>query len=78
MNADFTKRLSPRQRQVLTRLSFGRTNKEIARDLGISEQTVKNHLRLICKAAGLYGAGSRLRLALDERGCNAEQRSTSE
>jgi DNA-binding NarL/FixJ family response regulator len=37
-------RLSPRQRQVLDELRFGRTNREIAERLGISIATVNKHV----------------------------------
>lgn len=36
--------LSPRERQILGCLARGRSNKEIAHELGIAEGTVKNHL----------------------------------
>jgi DNA-binding NarL/FixJ family response regulator len=36
--------LTPRERQILAALMKGESNKQIARDLGIAEQTVKNHL----------------------------------
>lgn len=43
-------RLTPRERQVLDALAQGRTNKEIARELGITPGTVKAHVeRLIAK-----------------------------
>jgi len=38
-------KLTPRQKQVLWLLVTCKTNRQIALDLGISEQTVKNHLR---------------------------------
>jgi DNA-binding NarL/FixJ family response regulator len=36
--------LTKRERQIVARVARGRTNREIARELNISEQTVKNHL----------------------------------
>jgi len=39
--------LSPRQRIVLELVGEGRSNKEIARDLGISAETVKSHVKMI-------------------------------
>jgi DNA-binding NarL/FixJ family response regulator len=46
-------RLSEREREVLARLSRGEPNKIIARALGISEKTVKNHLTRIFEAIGV-------------------------
>lgn len=42
--------LTPRQRGVLEQLVLGRSNKEIARTLGMSEATVKVHLGAIFRA----------------------------
>jgi DNA-binding NarL/FixJ family response regulator len=36
--------LTPREREVLALLARGRANKVIARDLGVSERTVKTHV----------------------------------
>jgi len=41
-----TPHLTPREHDVFKRLSRGRLNKEIADELGIAIQTVKNHLHL--------------------------------
>lgn len=40
-------RLTPRELQILDGISLGFTNKAIAGRLGISEQTVKNHVSAI-------------------------------
>jgi len=41
--------LSPREMEVLTRIAHGDSNKEIARTLNISDQTVKNHISSILR-----------------------------
>lgn len=45
--------LSDRQMQVLRAVIRGRPNKAIARDLGISEHTVKSHLASVFRALGV-------------------------
>lgn len=44
--------LSPRQQEVLSLIEQGRSNKEIARALGIAEATVKIHVHNLLKALG--------------------------
>lgn len=46
---DFAKKLSQRERQVLSGLCKGRSNKEIARALDLQEVTIKLHVRTLCK-----------------------------
>lgn len=45
--------LTPREREILIQVSLGKSNREIARDLFISEKTVKNHLTNIFHKIGV-------------------------
>ena len=45
--------LSPRERDVLRLIAQGHSNRQIARDLAIGEQTVKTHVRAILAKLGL-------------------------
>jgi DNA-binding NarL/FixJ family response regulator len=45
--------LTPREREVLTLLSRGMTNKRIAGELGVSEKTVKTHVGRILSKLGV-------------------------
>jgi NarL family two-component system response regulator LiaR len=45
--------LSPRERDVLALIAQGRSNRQIAKDLAIGEQTVKTHVRGILTKLGL-------------------------
>lgn len=45
--------LTPRQSQVLECLARGMTNKEVGRQLGITEATVKTHVKLLVEALGV-------------------------
>lgn len=53
--------LTPRERQVVAAVASGATNKDIARELRISEDTVKHHLTSIFDKVGV---STRLELAL--------------
>lgn len=53
--------LTPRQREVLQKLSEGKSNKLIARDLEMTEATVKVHVRQIMRK---FGATNRTQAAL--------------
>jgi len=53
--------LTPRERQVVAAVASGATNKEIAREMGISEATVKHHLTSVFDKTGV---STRLELAL--------------
>lgn len=45
-------RLSPRERHILRLLAVGQSNKEIARALGITPETVKTHVSRILTKLG--------------------------
>jgi DNA-binding NarL/FixJ family response regulator len=53
--------LTTREVQIAKAVSEGRGNRDIATQLGITEQTVKNHLTSIFEKVGV---SSRLQLAL--------------
>jgi two-component system response regulator DesR len=54
--------LSRRQLEVLEQLALGRSNEEIARELFISTNTVKFHLRLIYERLGVHNRVEAARL----------------
>ena len=54
-------RLTPRERQIVTALAAGGTNRALAQRLGMREQTLKNQLSVIY---GKLGVRNRLELAL--------------
>lgn len=45
--------ISPREREVLDHLAAGRSNKEIARALGVSPNTVKTHVARLYEKLGV-------------------------
>lgn len=45
--------LSPREHQVLELIVKGRSNKEIGLDLGVAENTVKNHVKVVLDKLGV-------------------------
>lgn len=53
INQDQLNRFSPREQQVLVLLSHGYTNKEIAKSLEISPNTVKTHTRRVFEKLGV-------------------------
>lgn len=63
--APLIERLTARQRQVLTKLQQGLSNKVIARELDIAEDTVKQHLSVIYDVLGVRGRTEALSLLTD-------------
>lgn len=64
--ADARKRfstLTPREREVLTHIITGRLNKQIAADLGASEQTIKVHRMRVLSKMGVPSVADLVRLA---------------
>jgi DNA-binding NarL/FixJ family response regulator len=45
--------LTPRQAEVLRLLELGRSTKQIAQELHLSTETVKNHVRHLLRALGV-------------------------
>jgi two-component system, NarL family, nitrate/nitrite response regulator NarL len=67
LDAGLTERLTSRERDVVEALRKGMTNKGIARVLGISERTVKEHLGTVFAK---FGVTDRLQLVLRLNGRN--------
>jgi DNA-binding NarL/FixJ family response regulator len=55
--------LSPRQQKVINLMAQGRSNKEIARSLGITPETVKSHVRHIFDKLNVYKRSGAVSLA---------------
>jgi two-component system response regulator DegU len=56
--------LSKRESQILQRVAYGATTKEVARDLGISAHTVKTHLERIFEKLGANDRAQAVAIAL--------------
>jgi DNA-binding NarL/FixJ family response regulator len=60
-------RLSPREREVLRLIAAGKSNKEIATDLGVTERTAKFHVTAILTKLGAENRAGAVKIGL-ERG----------
>jgi DNA-binding NarL/FixJ family response regulator len=49
--------MTPRQSEVASLVAQGRTNKQIARELGISDKTVKCHVHEVLNKLGIETRG---------------------
>lgn len=69
MRADprsFAKVLSDREIELLSHLGRGRSNEEIAKEIGLSPRTVRNHRHNIMTKLGLKSTPQLIRYALDK------------
>lgn len=57
-------RLTPRQRQIVEHVALGHTNAEIARAMGLSANTLRNHLAAIFGRVGASNRADLVRLAV--------------
>jgi two-component system NarL family response regulator len=65
--------LSDREIEVMTMVAHGRTNKEIAQELLVSEGTVKAHISHIMDKLGIERRTELVRYALTTKGLNGEE-----
>ena len=63
--AESLERLTERERDVLTRVARGLSNKEIAGELGISVRTVESHRDSLMRKTGLRNVAALTRFALE-------------
>jgi len=57
--------LSPRQREVLQQIAGGQRSKQIARNLELSEKTVKMHRALVLEKLGTHNIADAIRIAVE-------------
>lgn len=65
--------LSPREMEILVFITHGSSNKEIAHELGISRQTVKNHMSSVLRKIGVEDRTQAAVLALRRGWVRLEQ-----
>ena len=66
--------LTPRESEVLLKLTSGRTARAIARELGVSERTVRKHLEHVYEKLGVHDRLGAVLLALRTGDCEAGER----
>jgi DNA-binding NarL/FixJ family response regulator len=63
-NPDPLRAVTPRERQLLTRIAAGRSNKAVARELNLSVKTVEKHRANLMRKLSLHNASDITRFAL--------------
>ena len=66
--------LTPREREILCLLAEGQSNKLIARNLGISDGTVKLHVKAILRKLGIHSRVEAAVIAVEQGLRNAEKK----
>ena len=62
---EMVRTLSPRQREVLQQIAAGHRSKQIARNLALSDKTVKMHRALVLEKLGTHNVADAIRLAVE-------------
>ncbi len=65
--------LTPREMEILCRLTQGKSNKVIARDLGISDGTVKLHVKAILRKLQVHSRVDAAVIAVEEKLCSRDE-----
>jgi len=73
LNGGAIEELSPREREVLAQLVYGKRNAEIAAALFVGTETVKSHLASIYRKLGVSTRGEAIFVALGGRETPAEE-----
>ncbi|WP_456372548.1 response regulator [Thiolapillus sp.] len=65
--------LTPREKEILCLLAEGQSNKVIARNLGISDGTVKLHVKAILRKLEVHSRVEAAVIAVEQRFCNRDE-----
>jgi two-component system nitrate/nitrite response regulator NarL len=68
--------LTPREREILCHLAEGQSNKVIARNLGISDGTVKLHVKAILRKLDVHSRVEAAVMAVEQNLCPRENRAS--
>jgi two-component system, NarL family, nitrate/nitrite response regulator NarL len=70
---DLFAELTPREREILCHLAEGQSNKVIARNLGISDGTVKLHVKAILRKLDVHSRVEAAVMAVENRICQRQE-----